>query len=160
MPTYIIRPEREVTIVLHETPSVQKASPAALQTLLRSKGVKTQLVIHNPTTWEYWDLVVRLVKDHGSNAATAGALLACLKMWLAGRKGRSVAIRRHDLAVKAPTVRQLKQTLTAINNYDKLTLELQTPRARKKRYTKKQTAKLQSASSAKRTSRKVGDKGK
>src|SRR6267154_197159 len=155
MPTYIIRPEREVTIVLHETPGVQMASAAALQTLLRTKGIKTQLVIHNPTTWEYWDFVVRLVKDHGSNAATAGALLACLKMWLADRKGRRVAIRRHDLAVKAPTVRELKQALAAINDYDKLTLELHTLRARKKRYTKRPAAKVQSTRSAKRTSRKV-----
>jgi hypothetical protein len=79
MPTYIIRPEREVTIVLRETPGAQKASATALQTLLRSRRIKTQLIIHNPINWEFWDFVVRLAKDHGSNAVTAAALLTCLK---------------------------------------------------------------------------------
>jgi hypothetical protein len=141
MPTYIIRPEREVAIVLRETSGEQKASAAALQTLLRSMHIKTQLIIHNPINWEFWDFVVRLAKDHGSNAVTAAALLSCLKMWLADRKGRRVEIRRHDLSVKAPTVRELKQTLTAINDYDKLTLELQTAGAPKRRYAKKRAAK-------------------
>ena len=141
MPTYIIRPEREVTIVLRETTGEQKASSAALQTLLRSKHIKTQLIIHNPISWEYWDFVVKLAKDHGSNAVTAAALLSCLKMWLAKRKGRRVEIRRHDLSVKAPTVRELKETLTAMNDYDKLTLELQTPGAPKRPHGKKRAAK-------------------
>jgi hypothetical protein len=45
------------------------------------------------------------------------------------------------LSVKAPTVKELKQTLTAINDYDKLTLELQTPGAPKRRRAKKRAAK-------------------
>jgi hypothetical protein len=157
MPTHIIRPEREVTIVLHETPGVQEASAAALRTLLHAKRIKAQLIIHNPTTWEYWDFVVRLVKNHGGNAATAGALLACLKMWLADRRGRRVEIRRHRLTVKAPTVRELKQALTAINDYDKLTIELQTPRSPKKRRTKKHSVKPKAKRTAKLRPRKVRD---
>jgi hypothetical protein len=141
MPTYIIRPERDVTIVLRETPGDQKVSAASLQTLLRSRHIKTQLIIHNPINWEFWDFVVRLARDHGSNAVTAAALLTCVKMWLADRKGRRVEIRRHNLSVKAPTVRELKKTLAAINDYDKLTLELQTPGAPKRRSAKKRAAK-------------------
>ncbi len=141
MPTRLIRPEHEVTIVLREIPGVQKAAAAMLQTLLRSHGIRTQLIIRNPITWEFWDLVVRLAKDHGSNVITGSALLACLKMWLADRKGRGIEIRRHDLTIKAPTTRALRETLAAINEYDLLTLELQTPPAPKRRYARKRAAK-------------------
>jgi hypothetical protein len=133
MPTYLIRPEREVTIALQDvpdaTPAAREATSTALHALLRSKGVKTHLVLRNPITWEFWNFGVQLAKDGARNLVVAGALVSIVKAWIAARKGRKVEIHRHNLTIKAPTVKEVRQALEAINDYDRLTLELQTPAA-------------------------------
>jgi hypothetical protein len=110
-----------------DTQAEREATSAALHAVLRSNGVKTQLVLHNPIDWQLWDFGVQLVKDSARNAIVASALVSIVKAWISARKGRKVEIHRHNLTVKAPTAKELRRTLDAINDYDRLTLELRTP---------------------------------
>jgi hypothetical protein len=55
---------------------------------------------------------------------TGTALLSIITDWLKQRKGRRVEIERYDLKVKAPSARELQKALSALHNYDELTLAL------------------------------------
>ncbi len=70
-------------------------------------------------------------------AATGTALFGILTLWLKQRKGRRVEIERPGLKVKAPSAHELQKALSALHDYDELTLTLNRgkllKRARKKK---------------------------
>jgi len=82
------------------------------------------LLRQNPATHDVWALVYDLAQHQGPLAVTGTALLSIITVWLKQRKGRRVEIQRHDLKVKAPSARELQKTLSALHNYDELTLTL------------------------------------
>ncbi|MGA7928105.1 MAG: hypothetical protein WCA20_19215 [Candidatus Sulfotelmatobacter sp.] len=76
----------------------------------------------NPATHDVWSFRPGTASRpaHGDRAG----LLGVITLWLKQRKGRRVEIERYDLKVKAPNARELQKALSALHNYDELTLAL------------------------------------
>jgi len=115
--------DRELTLNLYRAPG-EKNLPDDVCDELRGVGFEPSLLRRNPATHDVWILILDLLQNHGQHAATGATLLGIVALWLKQRKGRRIEIERHGLKVKAPSVRQLEKTLTALHNYDELTLTL------------------------------------
>ncbi|MFZ1011440.1 MAG: hypothetical protein WAN65_31680 [Candidatus Sulfotelmatobacter sp.] len=124
MPTVrILRLDRALTLHLYRAPGEENV-PKDLRDSAHDIGLEPHLMRQNPATHDVWALVFDLAQHQGPLAATGAALLGVITLWLKQRKGRRVEIERHDLKVKAPSARELQKALSALHNYDELTLAL------------------------------------
>jgi len=91
---------------------------------LRGIGLEPRLLRKNPVTHDVWRLILDMAQNHGPNAVIGTALVSIVTLWLKQRKGRRIEIERAGLKVKASSAGELKKALTALHEYDELTLTL------------------------------------
>jgi hypothetical protein len=137
MPTVrVLNVDRALTLHLYRAPDEQNL-PDDLRGGLCNIGLEVRVSRQNPATDDIWRLGVDLARHHGQLAATGTALFGILTLWLKQRKGRRVEIERPGLKVKAPSAHELQKALSALHDYDELTLTLNRgkllKRARKKK---------------------------
>jgi hypothetical protein len=81
-----------------------------------------------------WKFILAVAQNHGEHAAIGLALLGWVNSWLKQAKGRYVEIKRSDLTVRAPNARELKKALAAMQDYERLNIDVHgsSPKPRKK----------------------------
>lgn len=106
-----------------------RPKPVDLFEPLQRGKVYPHLTAVNPIGSDVWSILVHLA----GNPAACSVIAGLVGLWLRERNKRRVELRKGDLKISAPNVKELDAVLNSLDKYKELTITVNTAKTRKPR---------------------------